>query len=92
MRAVRKAEQARNKAARRAAEIKEQARYKLQLTEYSLLPWWRKLFTDVEDMEVDERLVDAVASVWTGDDPQWTVAVSDNKWYLSQAAAYGANR
>lgn len=92
--AIRKAEKARNRAKRRAKVMKEQARRHLQLQAYDNLPLWRKWFTRVqpEDLEVDERLVDIVGNTWASSDPKWKTAVSDNRWYLDQAAAYGANR
>lgn len=92
--AIRKAEKARNRAQRRARELEAQARRQLQLRAYASLPLWRRWFTRVqpEDLEVNERLVEIVSGAWASDDPTWNTAVSDNRWYLSQAAAYGANK
>lgn len=92
--AIRKAEKARNRAQRRARELEAQARRQLQLRAYASLPLWRRWFTRVqpEDLEVNERLVEIVSGAWASDDPTWNAAVSDNRWYLSQAAAYGANK
>lgn len=90
--AIRKAERARNKAQRRARQLKEDARRHLQLKAYSELPWWQRVRTRVEDVEVDERLVDVVADAWQSSDPKWKGAVNDNRWYLDQAMAYGANK
>lgn len=92
--AIRKAEKARNRAQRRAQELEAQARRHLQLQAYAKLPLWRRWFARVrpEDLEVDERLVEIVGGTWASDDPTWNTAVSNNRWYLSQAAAYGANK
>lgn len=90
--AIRKAEKARNRAQRCARELEARARRHLQLQAYAKLPFWRRWFTRPEDVEVNERLVEIVGGTWASDDPKWNAAVSDNRWYLSQAAAYGANK
>lgn len=92
--AIRKAEKARNRAQRRARELEARARRHLQLQAYANLPLWRRWFTRVqpEDLEVNERLVEIVGGTWASNDPVWTAAVADNRWYLNQAAAYGANK
>lgn len=92
LQAVRKAELARNRAARRAKQIEEEARAELRHRAWAQLGWFERWRTKPEDVWVDERLVKAVASTWTGDDSTWRLAVSDNQWYLSQAAAYRAHR
>src|SRR5690554_2560150 len=90
MHAMRQAEIARNKAYKRRKEIEYEARRHLQIKEHAKLPWYKRLRTPVDDVEIDPRLLNVVADSWASNDPKWKSAVSNNQWYLSQAAAYGA--
>jgi hypothetical protein len=91
LRAIRKAEEAEARANRRAEEISAEALRHLQSRAHSALPRLKRIRTRVEDVPVDPRLHKAVASAWTSEDAKFRLAVGDNRWYLDQAAAYGAN-
>lgn len=91
LRAMRVAEEKNRKANARVDVIREWARRHLQLVAHSQLPWYRRWRVPPEFMPIDRRLLDVVTDAWASNDPQWKAAVSDNRWYLDQAAAYGAN-
>lgn len=89
--AVREAERARNRVYARRKEIREQARRHLQLRAHADLPWWRALRTPVESIPVSQRLLKVVTNAWASNDPECKGHIDDNKWFLAQASAYGAN-
>lgn len=90
MLAMRQAEIERNKAYKRRKAIEREARRYLQVVEHAKLPWHKRLRTPVDDVEIDPRLLEVVVDSWASNDPKWKSAVANNRWYLSQAVAYGA--
>lgn len=76
----------------RRRQVRAEAKRWLQLREHSLLPLWKRLLVDPDDLPVEPRLLDAVANNWTTIDARWLMHVDDQKFNerLANQAAHQA--
>lgn len=75
----------------RKNQVREMARRHLQRQEHANLSWYKRRHTRLEDVPVSPLLLRVTTDTWVVKDPVWINHMSDNRWYLEQATAYGVN-